>query len=145
MGNFVTVIDAFVTKSEKLTLAIRNESTKRLISLAQRSDDKGGRMRVDTGFLRASGTLSLTGMPSGPVRPFADAIANDPRYIGDEYGSSPVVVMLANSTLNDSLFFGWTANYAIYREWHDNFLKLAVQQWPNIVNEVTNELKARIK
>ena len=34
---------------------------------------EGGRMRVDTGFLRASGQLSFNGMPTGPSIKPADA------------------------------------------------------------------------
>lgn len=147
MGKFTATIDEFIAKSQKRLIAVQRESTKRVINIAQLSDDKGGRMRVDTGFLRASGQLSLNGMPTGPIRPADDAISNDPRYVRDKdfaSATSPIALTLAGSTLNNTLYFGWTAEYAKYREWHDGFLKMAVQQWPQIVNEVVKEVRARI-
>lgn len=138
MGEFTATVAAWATRSEKVMGAIRNESVKRVIQDAQLSDDKGGRMRVDTGFLRSSGQLSLSGMPTGPIRPADDAIKNDPRY-----DVSPSVLILAGAKLENTLYFGWTANYAAYREWHDGFLRIAVQKWPSIVNAVVGELKTR--
>jgi len=142
MGKFTATVESWAARSELALGAIRNESVKRVIQKAQLSDDKGGRMRVDTGFLRSSGQLSLNGMPTGPIRPSEDAVKNDPRY---DFDVSPVVLILAGASLDNTLFFGWTANYAKYREWHDGFLRLAVQQWPTIVNSVTAELKRRYK
>lgn len=140
MGKFTATVAAWAAKSEKGMLAIRNESVKRVIQEAQLSDDKGGRMRVDTGFLRSSGQLSLNGMPTGPIRPDQNATPN--QY---EFNVSPVVLILASAKLDNTLFFGWTANYAKYREWHDGFLRLAVQRWPHIVDNVTDEIKRRYK
>lgn len=142
MGKFTASIDAFVAKNTKVLRAIQNESVERLIRIAQLSDDKGGKMRVDTGFLRHSGQLSLNGMPTGPARKPSDAIANDPRY---EWTASPIAVMLATAPLGSELHFGWTADYARYREYKDGFLRTAVQQWPTIVDQVTKELKRRVK
>lgn len=140
MGKFTATVAEWATRSEKGMAAIRNESVKRVIQNAQLSDDKGGRMRVDTGFLRSSGQLSLTGMPTGPIRGDADAAPN--QYMFD---ASPIVLQLVGTGLDNTLYFGWTANYAIYREWHDGFLRMAVQQWPSIVNTVVAEVKQRYK
>lgn len=140
MGKFTATVDSWVSRSKKGLLAVRNESVKRVIQDAQLSDDKGGRMRVDTGFLRASGQLGLNGMPTGPIRPFPDAIANDPRY---DFAISPIAVQIAGAGLDNTLYFGWTADYALYREWHDGFLRLAVQKWPTIVASVISEIKQR--
>lgn len=141
MGKFTATIDTFVAKNRKVLRAIQNESVKRVIQDAQLSDDKGGRMRVDTGFLRASGQLSLNGMPVGPSRKPSDAIKNDPRY---EWTASPIALTLAAAPIGSEIFFGWTANYARYREYNDAFLKVAVQKWPTIVEQVTNELRKRV-
>jgi len=138
MGKFTATIAEWATKSEKGMAAIRNESVKRVIQQAQTPTAQGGNMRVDTGFLRSSGQLSFSGMPTGPVRPAPDAAPN-------QYGFdvSPVALQLAGAGLNTTLYWGWTANYAKYREWHDAFLRLAVQNWPTIVNTVTNDIKKR--
>lgn len=140
MGKFTASVADWVNRSEKGLLAVRNESVKRVIQDAQLSDDKGGRMRVDTGFLRSSGQLSLSGFPSGPVRGDTDAAPN--QY---DFNVSPVVLILAGASLDNTLYFGWTAEYAAYREFHDGFLRLAVQKWPNIVDGVVAEVKRRYK
>lgn len=98
-------------------------------------------MRVDTGFLRASGTASLNGMPTGPVR--GDPKAKPGQY-DDGSGTGNVMLVLAQMSLGAVFFFGWVANYAKYREAYDGFLESAVQQWPKIVEQVTAEIKARI-
>lgn len=138
MKSATATVASWVARSKKGLLAVRNESVKRLIQDAQLSDDKGGRMRIDTGFLRSSGQLSFTGMPTGPVRGETDAAPN--QY---NFDVSPIALKLAGAGLDDTLFFGWTAEYARYREWHDGFLRIAVQKWPNIVDSVVAEVKQR--
>lgn len=98
---------------------------------------KGGRMRVDTGFLRASGRLSLNGMPGGPVR------GDDGKTY--DYDESLTVLQLGKAQLGDVIYFGWSASYAQYREAFDGFLATAVQQWPQIVARVTAQIRAQIK
>lgn len=142
MGKFTATIDVFVARNSKVLRAIQNESVEEVIRRAQLSDDKGGRMRVDTGFLRASGQISINGMPTGPSRKPSDAMKNDPRY---EFTASPIILALATAPMGAEIHFGWTANYARYREYKDGFLRVAVQQWPSIVDQVTADLKRRIK
>lgn len=99
-------------------------------------------MRVDTGFLRASGQASLNGMPTGPVR--GDS-TDKHHYDNGEKVSPTVTLNLGELKLGSTLFFGWTANYAIYREAYDGFLEGATQNWQKIVNTVTDEIRERIK
>lgn len=99
-------------------------------------------MRVDTGFLRASGQMSLTGMPTGPSRPAADA---KPFQYNDGVTVTPVEAILVSASLDVKIYFGWTANYARARESKDGFLRLAAQKWPDFVNEATRQLKTRKK
>lgn len=140
MGKFTATIDAFVARNQPVLRAIQNESVKRVIQGAQLSDDKGGRMRVDTGFLRGSGQMSLNGMPVGPSRKPDDAIKDDPRF---EFSASPIALALATAPVGAEIFFGWTANYARYREQQDGFLRVEVARWPTIVDQVTKEMKRR--
>ena len=139
MSKFAAKVDAWVIGSKKRMTAIHHESVQRTIDDAQEPTAKGGRMRVDTGFLRASGQLSLNGMPTGPIRGEPDAV-----YAVGAFGK-PTELVLASSTFDDTLFFGWTANYARYREVKDAFLRIAAQRWPETVAQVTREAKARIK
>jgi hypothetical protein len=119
------------------------QSTQELINEVQKPVGKGGKMRVDTGFLRASGQMSLTGMPTGPVR----GRKRTPEEAKDKviYETKPAaVVKLGNEfQLGNSIFFGWVANYAKYREAYDGFLISGIQNWQSIVDRVTARIKAR--
>lgn len=137
---FVAPIDNFVRVSLERMAAVHKEATKRTIDIAQTPMAKGGRMRIDTGFLRASGQVSLTGMPTGPTRGNPDDGKNV--YQSNE---PQIAIVIAGAKLGSTIFFGWTAAYALARESKDAFLRLAVQQWPQTVARVTEELKQRIK
>lgn len=135
VGKFTAAIDDWVLETEKRINAVLKQATQTVINTTQLSTSKGGRMRVDTGFLRASGQLSLNGMPSGPIR-------GEP---GQTYAEKSVKVTLSDLKSGSKIYFGWTAKYAKERESKDAFLALAVQKWPQIVENAANQLKARSK
>jgi hypothetical protein len=131
---FSAEVSEFVAATQKRITALGRQSIIELINEAQTPVAKGGRMRVDTGFLRASGALSLSGMPSGPER-------GDP---DKKYSTAPVAqVELAGWQPGQTIWFGWTANYAKYREAYDGFLFAAVQNWQAIVNRVSARILAK--
>lgn len=122
-------IQAFVSKSEARLKDVVFNSIQDVVEAAQEPVAKGGRMRVKTGFLRASGRASTEGFPSGPnVRP-SDAQDNS-----FEWDGQAVNAIINNMNLGDTFYFGWTANYAQYRELHDGFLETAIQNWQQFVN-----------
>lgn len=102
---------------------------------------KGGRMRVDTGFLRASAGASLSGMPSGQSEKPEGA---KPGMFPDDSGTS-VAAALIDMELGDQFYFGWTAAYARYREIYDGFLEGAMQNWGRIVAFNTELAREEIK
>lgn len=138
------VTEKWVMDSWERTEAVVKQSLQDLTEEIQTPTAKGGRMRVDTGFLRASGQGSLSGMPTGPSRP----PTNDEAVHYDDGSEVPASVVLTIASLNvengDSFFFGWTANYAKYREAKDGFLRLGVQRWQSIVDATVQKLKQRI-
>lgn len=134
--SFSASVGAFVATSEKRLDAVFKESVQRTIDIAQTPVAKGGKMRVDTGFLRNSGTVSLVGMPSGQRRPLDE---NDK---GTEQDAS---VEIAKAGPGATIWFGWSAEYARPREYLDGFLRSAAQRWRATVAEVAAELKERIK
>lgn len=142
--SFTAQVDDIVAATEKRMIALARESIQRTINDAQTPVAKGGRMRVDTGFLRASGQASYNGMPTGETRGATTGDGDD--KVSVKY---PLIegatVELANLTLGATFYFGWTAAYAKYREAYDGFLEAAVQKWPDTVKKVTEEIKARIK
>jgi hypothetical protein len=126
-GRFAASVAGFGARATQRATAILRESAQRLIEEAQTPTAKGGKMRVDTGFLRASGQASLTGLPYGP----SDK--------SEAPGQFDYTFVLAQAQLGGTIWFGWTANYAIYREFHDGFMRSAAQNWQSIVNQVARE------
>lgn len=126
MANFEAQVSDIVRRSKIKLDAVIKGSLQDLVNEAQTPVGKGGKMRVDTGFLRASGQMSLTGMPTGPSR-------------GDEtetYAPSEenVTLTLAGLEIGNTAYFGWTAAYAAARESKDGFLESALQNWQKIVD-----------
>lgn len=142
-SHLATDLEAIALVTEKRMTAVMRASLQDLIDNAQTPTAKGGRMRVDTGFLRASGQASLNGMPTGPERG-----ERTERHAYDDGNSGldqSIIVTLGKLTIGATFYFGWTAAYARYRELYDGFLEGAVQHWPRIVAINTDILRERIK
>ena len=137
MPTFTAQVDEIIARTEKRMTALLRESVQRTIDDAQQPVAKGGRMRIDTGFLRASGQASFDGLPTGP------AIGSDDKKY--TYSEADTFVQLGKLQPGVDFFFGWSASYARFREAYDGFLEGAVQKWPQTVAKVTAEIKARIK
>lgn len=133
---FSAQVDDIVAMYDKRLTAVARQSTQQLVNEANTPKAKGGKMPVVFGFLRASGQMSLTGMPSGPTRP-----EKDQKY---EYTDATVITSLASLKIGGSIFYGWTAVYARVQNVYNGFLDSAVQNWPRIVDGVVEEVKRRI-
>ncbi|WP_420465614.1 HK97 gp10 family phage protein [Panacagrimonas sp.] len=140
---FNAAVDSWVRKSKARGQAIFQESVQRVIEQAQEQGPSvanpgggGGKMPVDDGFLRASGQVSFSGMPSGPKRPAVGAAVY--RFNADD-----VALSISRARLGDTIFFGWTAEYARAMEARYGFLRSAAQNWRPIVAAVTAEAKRR--
>lgn len=142
-GNFTIQIEDFVAACDKRMTGLLRQSISDVIDNAQLATAKGGRMRVDTGFLRASGQASLTGMPTGPTR----GEVQTPGHYDD--GNKPISATVQTSLdgmeIGSTFFFGWTAEYARYREIYDGFLEGSLQHWGRIVAFNTETIRERIK
>ncbi|MCY0150885.1 HK97 gp10 family phage protein [Hoeflea sp. G2-23] len=131
MAGFSAQVDAFVSQTEQRTTAVFKQSAQDVLADAQTPTAKGGRMRVDTGFLRNSHVSGLNGSTSLS-------------------GPESYVLTIAQAKLGDAITGGWTANYAVHREFGargqapDFFLRGAAQKWPAFVRTNAAKLKARI-
>ena len=134
--SFSAQLDDVIKETNERIEAVMRTAVMEVIDEAQLSDDKGGKMRIKTGFLRASGQLSFEAMPAGPVR-------GEPKK-KYEYDKGPVELQLANVEAGQTIFFGWTANYAAAREARDGFLVSALQNWQKIVDRAIAKVKAEI-
>lgn len=119
-----------------------NEAQKPGPSVARPSGGKGGRMPVDTGFLRASGAGSLTGWPSGVSNKPANIDRAELTYT---YIDGDVRAEIAKLDIGDTFYFGWTAEYALALNVRYGFLDAALQNWPMYVNKRAKEASKRMK
>lgn len=133
---FASEVKKHTEEYRKRIRIVARESVQETVEMAQKSIYKGGRMRVDTGFLRASVQGGIDQMPSGPVvnelgRSFRD---------GEQIAGEPVsVTLLKWEPADQVLFIGWTANYARHREYQDGFLRGATELWGKTVDKVAKK------
>jgi hypothetical protein len=138
-GSFAADVEDWVKETNERLEAVMRASLNDVVENAQTPVARGGKMRVDTGFLRASGRASIGGWPTGPDVRLPTAGPNSYSYDADA-----IVAVLAKMVIGDTFFFGWTANYAQYRELYDGFLEAALQHWARIVAFNTDTLAKRI-
>jgi len=97
-------------------------------------------MRVDTGFLRNSLVASTQAMPriDGSAQPEPGSF-----YAG---GDAAIALVVAGTKFGDDVYLGFTANYALPREYGANgqppdaFVRSAAQNWQNIVNREARKI-----
>tara|TARA_R110002049_G_scaffold281333_1_gene460860 strand:+ start:21964 stop:22371 length:408 start_codon:yes stop_codon:yes gene_type:complete len=97
---------------------------------------QGGRMRVKTGFLRNSIRGAIGSLPSGPSQ--RGGVSNN-NAVED------VTLVIAGAEIGDTVYVGWTANYARPREYRDGFLASAAQKWPDFVDKNAARARREIK
>ena len=120
--SFSTQVDDWIRQSQGRIDAVVKQSAQDVVAAAQTPRAKGGNMPVDTGFLRNSIRASTSGMPSSS----SDAVATG---------------ILRWKPESQLLYIGWAANYAPYMERRYAFMRLAAQQWQEIVNRNATKLK----
>lgn len=133
---FANQVDNFVINSEARMLAVVRTAISNVIEESQKPVAKAGKMRVKTGFLRASGIANLNSPPVGETK-------------GDPKGSYAWAGEAVNSVLvrlkaGDVFHFGWTAHYAKYREAYDGFLESALMNWQAHVDKATDYFRKRM-
>lgn len=134
-GQFTAAVSNWVRETPQRLTGVFRESTQRVAAKAANA------VPVDTGFARASVRASLEAMPETIEKP--KGVESFP------FDFSDVVLTIAKAELDDPIFIGWTANYAIYLEYGHSaqapsgFVRIAAEQWPQIVSEVSAELKQR--
>lgn len=138
--DFARGVELWTEKCHRRALAVFRDSTQRVAEEANRPESQGGKLPVDTGFLRNSQAASTSGIPTT--------------------ASQPVPLVLLSVQLGDTIFVGWTAKYAQRMEYGfqgqdalgrtfsqagKGFMRSAIQRWPQIVDESARAVKARIK
>lgn len=133
---FSASVDAWALKSKARLTAIFRESAQRVGEEANTTVHEGGKLPIDTGFLRSSYAVSMTGMPLGLGEP----PDREAKYRPD---NAAIDLVINQAVLGDTIWGGWTARYAPIQEERNGFQRSAAQRWPQIVTAVTAEAKAR--
>lgn len=143
MTSFAATVGQWAHAVEGALEAVFKESVQELASVASLPRSAGGRMRVDTGFLRASLMASTSQMPS--INPAARPV-DGATYVPD----GQVELVILGADIGQTIYMGWTASYAAHREYGangqpgDHFLETAAQQWPAIVDRTAAQVKSRL-
>jgi hypothetical protein len=127
-------IDKIVINTEARLLAVVRQSISDVVEDMQTPTAQGGKMRVKTGFLRRSGAASLNAPPVGQGTP----VKGQPV---EAWNADTLNTALAKMKIGDVLYFGWTANYAKYREAFDGFLESGLQKWQTYVDKAVLHFK----
>lgn len=137
-GNFGTDVDEWVLQTEQRMEAVFKESMQRTVSLAQE------RIPVDTGYARASIRASLSAMPQ------IDPESRGKKGVTYPLNMDPIILTIAGAKIGQTIYIGWTASYVPYlengssKQAPSGFIGLAALEWDHIVDQVTQELKARV-
>ena len=127
-GSFAADVSAMVDRTEQKMLDVMRASLNDLVVNMQEPVGKGGRMRVQTGWLRNSGRASLEGWPTGEGARPSDALPGQYQWDGKALNA-----VLLSMEFGDTFYWGWVANYAQYRELYDGFMEASIQHWPRYV------------
>ena len=141
--NFNAIIDRVVADTKDKMLKVVRNSIQEVVEDAQTPLVKGGKMHVDTGFLRSSGQAQLNQLPVGQTE--GRDRAEGEMGVLPEYAISDkadyILPTLWKMKIGDTFYFGWTARYAQIREIYDGFMESAVMKWKQIVDGQIRSIK----
>ncbi len=138
-SKFGDQVRAFAEKAKLRQEAIFKASAQQLMDEANLPEGQGGRMPVDTGFLRNSVGASTEGPP--------------------ESGGQPPALVFLGLQVGQAVWVGWTARYAMrmehgfygddskgrkYAQAGKGFARAAAQNWAFIVEAVAKQVKDQI-
>lgn len=124
-------IDEWVKLSDARMRAVFQQSAQDLGEAVNTPKAKGGRLPVDTGFLRASFGADINSVPRGSG--------------GTDFDIQPLILAIQRAVLGDAILFGYSANYAKVQEAKNGFIRLNVQNWPSIVSKAVKKVKRDYK
>lgn len=135
---FTADINKFISSSNERIEAVFKQSAQEVIQVAQTSKKNGGLTPIDTSFLINSGQAAIGRLPIGPdVRP--------EDYAVQDWNAGETVTTINRWRAGETLYFGWTANYAQPMENRFKFMRKASQKWQTIVTKNAGLLMAASK
>ena len=142
MTTFVDAVLNFERGAIDDASRITKMATQALFHDVLRPVAKGGRMRVDTGFLRASARVTLHTPDLSQIK-HPDP-GGETRYTMDD-GAIGLTINRMRS--GDTVYMMFTANYARHREYGANgqapdmFVRFHTNQWQEYVNEAAARVR----
>lgn len=131
--NFAAQVDAWAKQTQQRMEAVFRTSAQKVIENVIELTP------VDTGFLRASLTVTTGAMPT--INRSAQPAE------GAKYEPQPYALAIAGAQLGQTISAGFVASYAAHVEYGANgragrgMVRLAAQNWPQHVAEATREVK----
>lgn len=130
----VVDIEKFIAKVQKRVDLVIKDAIQQVVLGVTVPKAQGGRMPVDTGFLRNSMVAAIGTYPVGPSTPDADPMGVPPTV--------SIMPTVNRWDLTDPLYIGFSANYARHQEAINGFIEAEVQRWPQVVRESIDKLAA---
>lgn len=136
MARFEDQVTQWTKQTEQRLTSAYRASIQDLVEEAQEPRGSGGNLPVDTGFLRSTGDAAIDKLPVG-----------ESQNPGGSFSWSPETALLVinRAQLGDTVFFGWTAEYATYMENRYGFVRLAIQNWSQIVNNASRRIEREVR
>lgn len=150
-ARFANQVSEWVQQSEKRLNAIFRLSTQRVIEIMQRTDQEGGYLPYDQGFLRASLVVLVNKDPPAPDRTQENS--------SNSYNAAEIQLAIAGAVAGDRIVAAYTMEYArrleygfvgtdsLGRQYNQagiGWTAKATQQWKQIVREVEQEAMDRV-
>lgn len=127
-------LDKFIKDNENIMLDIFKQSLQDLIESANKPVKAGGKMPVNTGFLRASSCASINSVPRGEIRG-RHRVKGETGEIYKLNSSSAIIPTIIKIKTGDTFYFGWSAIYAPSMNLKYGFMDSAVQNWNRFVKK----------
>lgn len=144
MGKFKNLVANFAEQAEEEAMAVVRQAIQDMTIQMQTPVKAGGRMPVDTGFLRWSAAGMLNAMPVGEVKGRArrsDEPKDQPLPEYKQPQSDFLQNVLAQMKAGDTFYWGWTAEYALKQESDHRFMDSECEKWQKYVDDAVRRLK----
>jgi len=137
-GSFSATINAWVAETKERKTVVFQNSAERMLeevtrpgpSVANPGASGGGNMPIDTGFLAASLQVVI-GL--GEAVLVANPVSNSDGKKVFQYDASATSLVINSANFGDTITATFAAEYAIVMEARYAFVRLAAQQWQQIV------------
>lgn len=143
-NTFSAKVDAWVKKSKSAMENVFKQSVQDVIIEMQTTDDRGGNLPFDLGFLRSSLRITLNSPASGLQK--REGAEGDYKWAEE----TAFTLTILGAGIEDSIYAVYLADYAMHQEYGTKYMPgkhfrdLAVQNWQNIVSRNVEAAKRMV-